>query len=210
MTGRGTRSTVNHAVAAIVLGGCAALQTPALAFEPRPPQAPEAVFGFGGVITAEDDPPLVVDREGVGASPHVLGGGYQQFFHESARGLQFGMEVGASVRAIAGVTGELWGGPVIRHDGLTLFETVRISPSFTAALSAVSNAHPGRERDLEERSDGNAHLLFYLGPEIGISRADRPDVEAFWRLHHRSGANRTLGNMRGAKNANVVGLRWRY
>lgn len=201
---------MNHAVAAIVLGGCAALQTPALAFEPRPPQAPEAVFGFGGVITAEDmgrsANPFTVDYE----RRIVLGGGYQQFFHESPRGLQFGMEVGASVRAIAGVTGELWGGPVIRHDGLTLFETVRISPSFTAALSAVSNAHPGRERDLEERSDGNAHLLFYLGPEIGISRADRPDVEAFWRLHHRSGANRTLGNMRGAKNANVVGLRWRY
>lgn len=201
---------MRSAATLLLLCGLALPFSPAAAFDLRAPRAPQAVFGFGGVMTEEDmgrsANPLTVDYE----RRTVLGGGYQHFLHETPRGLQLGMEVGAAVRAIAGLTAELWAGPVLRHEGIVLFDTLRVAPSFTAALSAVSDAHPGRERELEARSDGNAHLLFYLGPEISLSRADAPEVEAFWRLHHRSGANGTLGDMRGAMNANVVGLRWRY
>jgi hypothetical protein len=65
----------------------------------------------------------------------------------------------------------------------------------------------GREERLEAESGGDATLLFYLAPELNFSLAAYPNAELFWRLHHRSGAWETLGDMDGAANANVVGAR---
>ncbi|MNL69083.1 hypothetical protein D3C87_1938980 [compost metagenome] len=85
-----------------------------------------------------------------------------------------------------------------------------VSPSFTAGLSLVSDAQPGRERQEEIKDNGNANVLFYLGPEINVSFSDESSTEFFWRLHHRSGGGKTLGNMKGATNANVFGVRYKF
>ena len=176
---------------------------------PDADQFGEAIFGFGGVLT-DENMGRSANPFGVSYENRITAGvGYQRYFYRPHE-VQVGMEVGVAARAIGGVTGEVWGGPVIRYDGFSIANTINISPSFTAGLSAVSGTHRGREQRLEERYEGNAAVLFYLGPELNVSFADTPEVEAFWRLHHRSGANGTLGNMRGAMNANVLGLRLRY
>jgi hypothetical protein len=74
-------------------------------------------------------------------------------------------------------------------------------------FSAVTNAMPGREGSNESERNGDATLLFYLGPELNLSLVSRPNVEIFWRLHHRSGAWGTLGDMHGAANVQTVGLK---
>lgn len=180
---------------------------PAFAAEPddtgiRPNQA---VFGFGGIFTNENMGrslrPLRTTYE-----ENVLAGiGYQRFVFER-EAVSLGFEAGGSLRAGGGVTGEVWSGAVARYDGLPTVAGLRLSPAFTFGLTAVSAPHRGREQMLEERYDGDATLLFYLGPEINLSHSSSGH-EVFWRLHHRSGAWRTLGNMKGAMNANVVGIR---
>lgn len=167
-----------------------------------------AVFGFGGIFTKENMGsslrPLHTSYES-----NFLGGiGYQNFMYNIGN-VSLGIEAGVSVRAGRHFTGEVWSGAVGRYDGLPAVAGFEVSPAFTFGLSAVTAAHRGREQILEERYGGDASLLFYLGPEINVSRANS-DREIFWRLHHRSGAWGTLGNMKGAMNANVLGIRQRF
>jgi hypothetical protein len=191
----------------IVLTGVPVAQ----ALEDSDMQAPRdrAVFGFGGLLTREDMQrsanPLTVDYE----KRAVIGAGYQHFFAGHGD-FKLGWEAGFAARTGTSFSAELWGGGVARYDGFKIADRVIVSPAFTAGLSAVSRTHPGREKQLERRYDGNAAVLFYLGPEINVSLADQSDREVFWRLHHRSGGGHTLGNMKGAANANVVGFRYKF
>lgn len=136
----------------------------------------------------------------------VVGGGYQRFFYESLN-ISIGVEAGLAGRFGDKNSAEVWGGVVGRYDGFVLFETLKIAPAFTFGLSAVTGTMAGREERLEAESGGDATLLFYLGPELNFSLAAYPNAELFWRIHHRSGALGTLGDMDGAANANVVGAR---
>lgn len=178
-------------------------------FAPRP-VSPELltqnIFLFGG--------PSVDDNIEDAANPFtadyednvVVGGGYQRFFYESLD-ISIGAEAGLAGRFGDKSSAEFWGGVVGRFDGLVLFDTLKIAPAFTFGLSAITDTMAGREERLEDRADGDATLLFYLGPELNFSLAAYPNVEVFWRLHHRSGAWETLGDMKGAANANVFGAR---
>jgi hypothetical protein len=139
----------------------------------------------------------------------ILGGGYQ-FYPYRIGNVKLGGEIGVAVRFGKGFTGEVWAGPVARYDKIRLGERLFVSPSFTAGLSLVSDAQPGRERQEEIKDNGNANVLFYLGPEINVSFSDESSTEFFWRLHHRSGGGKTLGNMKGATNANVFGVRYKF
>lgn len=172
-------------------------------------QGDQAVFGFGGFLTKDDmlssADPVRVRYEGNA----IFGGGFQSFGPRRGA-LQFGLEVGVAARVGGHVSHEVWGGGVLRHDGYSLGRDLRLVPAFTAGLSRVTSTHRGREADLQERYQGSASTLFYLGPELALSRPSAPNTEVFWRLHHRSGGWRTLGNMRGAMNANVIGLRYRF
>lgn len=167
------------------------------------------VFTFGGVLTTgnmhQSARPLVVGYEGNA----VIGSGYQRLWTRGEN-LAYGLEAGAAARLGGGVTAEFWGGAVIRHDSFSLARDLRLSSALTVGISQVTGTHRGRETFLEERYDGSARRLFYLGPELILANAARPGTEVFWRLHHRSGGWRTLGNMKGAANANVVGLRLRF
>lgn len=169
----------------------------------------QAIFGFGGAMTRADmlkSAALIpVDYE----NNYIFGGGYQLFPYEIS-GVKLGVEAGIAGRFGEGFTGEVWGGGVIRYDQIRLGDNLFLSPAFTAGLSFVNKAHPGREANEEREDQGNARALFYLGPEINIAFSEDSNTEFFWRLHHRSGAWRTLGNMKGATNANVFGVRYKF
>ena len=181
----------------------------AAAFDPAAEAAAgfdHAVFGFGGLVTASDDNPFTLEYE----DNFVLGAGFQTYFLEWPQNLNFGAELGVAGRFGPSDSAEVWGGLVARYDGFVLFETARLAPSFTFGLSTVTSPMVGREQRNEIRDGGDVTLLFYLGPEIGLSFVSHPEVELFWRIHHRSGAWGTLNDMHGAANASVLGLRWRF
>lgn len=187
----------------------ALVATPSLSSEDMGSETSEAIFGFGGTLTTEDmlkSAALIpVDYE----KNAILGGGYQ-FYPYRIGNVKLGGEIGVAVRFGKGFTGEVWVGPVARYDRIRLGERLFVSPSFTAGLSLVSDAQPGRERQEEIKDNGNANVLFYLGPEINVSFSEESSTEFFWRLHHRSGGGKTLGNMKGATNANVFGVRYKF
>jgi hypothetical protein len=168
----------------------------------------EAIFVFGGAYTTESmgdtADVLKADYDG----NYVIGLGYQHF-HWSLRHLHAGCEFGLAGRFGHDYSAEIWGGPTLRYDGIILARRLRVISSFTAGFSVVNKAM-GVELLRERAHDGDASLLFYLGPQIGISTTAHPNVELFYRLHHRSGASRTLGGLVEGYNANVVGLRFRY
>lgn len=183
--------------------------TQAFASEDMSEPTQEAIFGFAGALTTEDmlkSAALVpVDYE----RNAILGGGYQ-FYPYQIGNVRLGGEIGVAARFGKGFTGEIWAGPVARYEQIKLGERLFITPSFTAGLSLVTDAQPGREREQEIKDDGNANVLFYLGPEINVSFSEDSSTEFFWRLHHRSGGGKTLGNMKGATNANVFGVRYKF
>ncbi|WP_395773466.1 hypothetical protein [Agrobacterium pusense] len=183
--------------------------TSSFASEDMTSETSEAIFGFAGAMTKEDmlkSAALIpVDYE----RNAVIGGGYQ-FYPYRIGNIKLGGEVGMAVRFGKGFTGEAWAGPVARYEQIRLGERLFITPSFTAGLSLVTDAQPGREREQEIKDDGNANVLFYLGPEINVSFSEDSSTEFFWRLHHRSGGGKTLGNMKGATNANVFGVRYKF
>lgn len=182
---------------------------PSLASEDMTTETSEAIFGFAGAMTKEDMLksaaliPVEYERNA------ILGGGYQ-FYPYSIGNVKLGGEIGIAARFGKGFTGEVWAGPVARYEQIKLGERLFITPSFTAGLSLVNDAQRGREREQEIKDDGNANVLFYLGPEINVSFSEDSSTELFWRLHHRSGGGKTLGNMKGATNANVFGVRYKF
>ncbi|MCZ0961047.1 hypothetical protein [Paracoccus benzoatiresistens] len=167
------------------------------------------IFVFTGRMMDED----------IGQSLNVLGGdyednyitglGYQDFFLR-ARRIDIGYELGAAKRYGDDSTAEIWAGLVARVEDIHLAENLFFSPSIVIGLSHVDAIHAGREERLEEKYEGDASLVFYFSPEIDFKLSPQSRYSFFWRLHHRSGAWRTLGNMKGASNANVFGIRMRF
>jgi hypothetical protein len=183
--------------------------TQSLAADATAQERNQAIFAFGGMLTTKDMAKsaalVAVDYEKNG----IIGGGYQFYPYEIGN-VKLGGEIGVAARFGKGFTGEVWAGPVARYQQLKLGERLFVTPSFTAGISVVNDAQPGRERDQERKDNGNANLLFYLGPEINIAFSEQSSTEFFWRLHHRSGGGKTLGNMKGAANANVFGVRYKF
>lgn len=162
----------------------------------------QAVFGFGGAVFKRIDPPT----EGF-EDNYVLGGGYQLLWGDRD-GYQIGLEAG-----LAGRFGEIsslegWAGVVGRSN--FQLGVVRVTPALTFGLSAVTDTMAGGETRREEQYDGDASLLFYLGPELNFGLEDLPDTELFVRMHHRSGAWGTLGNIHGAADVLTLGVRYHF
>lgn len=139
---------------------------------------------------------------------YVLGGGYQHFFQNWGE-FRLGAEGGLAMRFGEGepTSLEAWGGVVGRYDGFVL-GSLRIAPSITFGLSAVSGTI-GVETERASWIDSNVPVLFYLGPEISFSTLENPNLEAFWRIQHRSGAWGTIAHIDGS-NANTLGVRWKF
>ncbi|MBO0140859.1 hypothetical protein JZX87_06700 [Agrobacterium sp. Ap1] len=168
-----------------------------------------SLFTFGGAMVdgdmAESANPFGVDYE----DHPIFGIGYQVFPY-SIGSVKLGLEAGLAGRFGGNTNAEIWGGVVGRYDAIEIANTIRIVPSFTFGLSHVTETMKGREKKNEETRDGDASTLFYLGPEVSFSTVSRPELEVFWRLHHRSGAWGTLGDMHGGSNANVLGVRYNF
>ena len=159
---------------------------------------------------------------------YIVGAAYQHRFRELGSGFVLGGEIGIADRfghylvccgdklVTQTVTssniqhsGELWFGPTIRYESFVLFDQLRITPGITTGFSLTTDSI-GAERGKEITRNGNARLLFYLGPEIAFSTVSMPNIELVLRLQHRSGALGTLGHLNEGYNANVVGLRFWY
>jgi hypothetical protein len=167
------------------------------------------VFAFGGLYSSES---VWETMNFVGTDyqdAYILGGGYQHFFLGQENGFQAGIETGVAVRKGPDVSGEAWAGVVLRSDGFIQNDDVKISASITGGLSLITNPLDV-EVAREISRNGDSTFLFFMAPELSISTADNPNIEAFWRLQHRSGGWNTLGNMGEGANANTIGLRWKY
>jgi len=135
-----------------------------------------------------------------------VGGGYQQFFARWG-GFRLGGEAGAALRFSNSMSAEVWGGVVGRYDGLAI-GPLHISPAFTAGFSAVSGYISSEANQIPALGRG-VPLLYFLGPEINFSLDQYPNVEAFWRIQHRSGGYGSIAKI-DAANADVVGLRFKF
>lgn len=192
------------------------------------PMLKQSVFLFGGLTNSGNLGDTF--RFGIGVPStiltydnYIVGGAYQRDFLQFNSGLIVGAEVGLADRfghyRICCDTvsysnspvhsAELWAGASIRHQGPTLFDAVRISPTFVFGLSAVSSPI-GQEALRQFDHNGSARVLFYLGFELALALANLPDTELVFRIHHRSGAYGTLGGLKEGNNANVVGIRQRF
>jgi hypothetical protein len=191
------------------------------------PNLKQSVFGFAGRTNSGNLGSTFM--YGVGApgtifyDNYIVGGAYQRDFFQFNSGLLIGAEVGLADRfghysiccdTIAysnSVTQsvELWGGVSFRHQGVALFDTVRISPGFVFGLSVISS--PIGQEGLHQIDHlGSAKVLFYLGFDLAFALANYPNTELVFRIQHRSGAYGTLGAIKEGNNANVVGIRQRF
>lgn len=172
---------------------------------PIPANEDQKVFVFGGRMGASTMDEMLIPFTAEYEDALILGGGYQYYFAEPVENFKVGVEAGAAVRTGAETTGEVWAGAVGRYDGWVIGDAVRVSPSLTFGVSAVTDTMGAEAR--REAADGlPGDVLFYLSPEISFASTENPETEVFWRLHHRSGAWNTFGGG-GTANATTIGIR---
>ena len=191
------------------------------------PNLKQSIFGFAGRTNSGNLGDTFAF--GVGAprtifyDNYIVGGAYQRDFFQFNSGILIGAEIGLADRfgkyticcdTIAYSnsmthSAELWGGVSFRHQGVALFDTVRISPGFVFGLSAISNPI-GQEGLHQIDHHGSGRVLFYLGFDLAFALASLPDTELVIRIQHRSGGYGTLGGMKEGNNANVIGIRQRF
>ena len=137
----------------------------------------------------------------------AVGIGYQRFLTQLPFNLRFGYEVGVAgrfgdkSRFVPGNTADFRAGAVLRYDGFSLLDAVHVAAAVTLGISA------GYERQREFVKDGDASVLFYIGPEISLSPENHRKVELFGCVRHRSGGGGLLGDLNEGANAPVAGLR---
>lgn len=191
------------------------------------PRLKQSVFGFAGRTNSGNlgstfafgsgaPEPIFFDN-------FIIGGAYQRDFVHFNSGVLIGAEIGLADRFgnyslccdrvvrsnRVAHSAELWGGISFRHEGLALFDTIRISPGFVIGLSAISDPI-GQEALHQFDHRGSAKALFYLGFDLAFALANSPNTELVIRIHHRSGGYGTLGGLKEGNNANVVGIRHRF
>lgn len=188
----------------------------------------DSIFVFGGMLSTSslwstmkfnlDQPAGNVRYDN-----YIVGAAYNHDFYKLGYGITLGGELGIADRfgnyALCCNTivkssstlnsGELWVGPRLSYDGFVLFNTIKFAGAVSTGFSFTTDSI-GREREREIGYAGSGRVLLYLGPEISISSVNLPDLEFVYRIHHRSGANGTFGNLREGYNANVFGVRYKF
>lgn len=179
-----------------------------ISIAPTPPG--DSLFVFGGQFAignmGQSLNPFVVDYE----ANYIIAAAYEHDLYKLPYGFVIGIEIGAGYRFGTFESGELWGGGNLRHSGLVFFNTVRLAPGITVGFSAVTDPMGIEATRASLCCNRNAHFLGYLGPELAIAFQNMPNLELVYRLHHRSGAKGTFGNMSEGANANVFGVRYRF
>lgn len=141
---------------------------------------------------------------------YILGVAYGRDVFDLGAGFLLGGVAGAAIRfgEDDDTSGEAWAGVRLKHQGLVIGSLV-ISPAFTAGFSAVTG-ETEIEKKREDRYDGNAAFLGFLGPELSLRWRGAPNLELTWQLHHRSGGGGTFGDMGETSNANTIGIRYKF
>jgi hypothetical protein len=213
-------------LAASLYGAACAADTTAIAFQqPETTASRDSATVFGGLMSTRSlGATILFDfNKSPPYDNYIAGVAYDRDLWTLARVLKIGVEVGAADRFGHYVeccdtkiyssslvhSGEFWGGPRLRYEGLVLFDTLRIAPAVTLGFSATTNSI-GRERERELTQNGNARFLFYFGPEVAFSLRKHANVELTCGVHHRSGANRALGHIEEGYDASTLGLRYRF
>jgi hypothetical protein len=215
-------------VASDIVPSNPAAETAEIEARPREITHPNSVYFFTGRLSATslgstlqfnfDHPSHEMTYDN-----YIAGAAFSRDLYRLGLGFTFGAEIGAAerfgpyasccnpvVRPSSWVRSEeLWAGPRISHEGFVFFNTIRVAGATTWGLS-FTDGSIGFERGREIAWNGSARVLFYFGPELIVSLQKFPDVEFVFRLHHRSGANGTLGNLREGYNANVFGIRYKF
>lgn len=191
--------------AAILLLGIVLACPPALASEIY--YRKESIAVFAGRFATGTLGPSSVPFGSLYEDNYVVAAAYSRNFAELGLGFFLDGEIGLAGRFGDSTSGEVWFGPRLRHRGISVGNVFTLSPSVTFGLSAVTSPI-GIERARELASGGDATLLFYFGPEIALFFHSMPNVEFFYRVHHRSGALGTLGKMEEGSNAQVLGIRY--
>ena len=137
-------------------------------------------------------------------SQYLIAMNYRRFITTSI-GITGGAELGTAARFGMAYSQEFWVGLTTGY--AINIGRIRITPSITGGLSFVTDSS-GEERQREESNRGDASLLFYLAPEIELSWGTQWSI--IYRLHHRSGANRTLGGLCEGYNANTIGIGYKF
>lgn len=133
---------------------------------------------------------------------------YSRDIKEIFFNIRVGPEIGAATRFGEQSAHELWGGIFFRHCGFHI-KNLKVSLGVTGGLSLVDKPI-GKEKQRSEGVDRKSEILFYLGPEFSFSLEKCPNIELVYRLHHRSGADGTLGGLKEGHNANTLGIRYRF
>jgi hypothetical protein len=169
-----------------------------------------SVFLFAGNYRSGTFPGLsMLPFAGEMESNYLVGGAYDVPLANLGHDIIFGAEVGLAGRfGSSHTSGEIWGGGSFRYVGMTIGD-VTIIPGIVVGLSSVTNSI-GVEQTREQQWNGNAKLLFYLGPELAFRFQRLPNWEFVVRTHHRSGGEGTLGRMAEGHNANIFGVRIRF
>lgn len=122
-----------------------------------------------------------------------------------AKHVHLELEIGAAQRFGVQNEQEFWIAPYIRYDGFFwnkyLYTSFAINTglSITTDVSAVEEARGG--------AAGGDRLLHFLSPEITFALPERKDIQATFRLHHRSGAFGVVSDTVGGAQYVTFGLR---
>ncbi|MCT8991444.1 hypothetical protein NYR54_14255 [Chelativorans sp. SCAU2101] len=178
--------------------------------EPGKPATRNDIYIFGGVSTQDTFGGALRFWDTDYTSNYMIGAVYGRDFYELPAGFVLGGVAGLGLRFgdDDDASGELWAGMRLRHHGLVI-GNVAISPGFTAGFSLVTD--PTQiEQERAATRDGDATFLGFVGPEIAIRFRQAPNLELVYQIHHRSGANGTIGDMGEGSNVNTLGLRYRF
>jgi hypothetical protein len=168
----------------------------------------DRVMVFGGALMEGHFPGSSIIPFGSGFDGNgIAGAAYSRRLHPFSNGIEIGAELGLAARFGRDLTGEAWAGFSLGHEGFT-YGPVTVAPAVVLGLSAVTGATGIEAR--RAGKDGDPTLLFYLGPEIAFRHQRFPNVELVYRIHHRSGAWKVLGNMRDGYNGNIIGVRFGF
>lgn len=102
---------------------------------------------------------------------------------------------------------EYAGGLVLRWH---LFPWSHVVPTSVAHGFGLSYATRVPEQEVQYRRGRSERLLGYLMWDVALSPPGHPELSAFFRIHHRSGAAGTFGGVYGASNYPCVGLRYNF
>ncbi|MFW6216695.1 MAG: hypothetical protein ACOC3Y_02600 [Desulfohalobiaceae bacterium] len=163
---------------------------------------------FGGQFTRESIGGTAELDEAKYEDNYILAIDYYRELFSPGWGAYFGFELGFGNRFGDEHAQEAWGAVAFRHQGWRIANVLTISPGLSFGVSLVDEAIGTEAYRENQDTDRDASLLFYLSPEIALSFSQFQSWELVYRLHHRSGADRTLGEFREGHNANTIGVRY--